>query len=239
MSETMKYFVSRDGREYGPYTIEELRDYIAQGRVGLTEPAREARDGGRSFASVSEVLAAAENAPAPVAPPAAPAPLAPAAGASPYAAPATWQSLDGAAAAGRVSPSIPMPPDQSWGMLLLLGLVTCGIYMIIRMFQQAAYAKRIDPANQTTLFYQIYIGLYIVSLGLTFASASEGGSPFGTLLSLAAAVCVVVGHFKLRATLQVAFNRPLSAVMTFFFNVLYFQYHMHEVAKAMKEGRSI
>ena len=104
------------------------------------------------------------------------------------------------------------------------------------MFQQASYAKKVDPGNQATGYYLAYLGVYVVSVVLTVASGAEGSIP-GTLLSLAAGVCAIIGTFKVRAALQVAFNRPLSAVMTFFFNVLYFQYHMHDVATAMKEGR--
>jgi hypothetical protein len=243
----MKYFVSRDGREYGPYTIEELRDYIAQGRVGLTEPAREARDGGRSFATVSEILAAAEiaAAPAPPAPSMTPAQpsysgsSAPAAGASPYAAPATWQALDGAQPAARSgAPTIPMPSDMHWAVLLLLGVVTCGIFLIVRMFQQAAYGKKVDPANQTTLFYGLYIGLALLRGFIDGFGANQANSGFGILIGLVAFVLVEVGHFKLRDSLQTAFGRPLGPVMTFFFAPFYFQYHMRQVALAMKEGRS-
>lgn len=247
----MKYFVSRDGREYGPYTIEELRDYIAQGRVGLTEPAREARDGGRSFATVSEILAGAQAAPDPPAAPAYmaptptpaqasyPVPAAPAAGASPYAAPATWQALDGAQPAGRSgAPTIPMPSDMHWAVLLLLGVVTCGIFLIVRMFQQAAYGKKVDPANQTTLFYGLYIGLALLRGFIDGFGANQANSGFGVLIGLVAFVLVEVGHFKLRDSLQTAFGRPLGPVMTFFFAPFYFQYHMRQVALAMKEGRS-
>jgi hypothetical protein len=232
----MKYFVSRDDREYGPYTMEELRTYVAQQRIGAADPVREAGAGGRTFTSVAEALAAAENEAVGSAPPPFPPPPPPGAGASPYAAPATWQSLGGAAAGGRADTTIPMPNDQTWVMVLLLSLVTCGIYSIIRMFQQASYAKKVDPGNQATAYYLAYLGIYFVSVLMTVASKGEG-SVIGTLLSLGAGVSAIVGTFKVRAALQVAFNRPLSGVMTFFFNVLYFQYHMHDVATAMKAGR--
>lgn len=232
----MKYFVSRDGREYGPYSIEELSTYVGQQRIGAADAVREAGPGGRVFASVSEVLAAAGYDPAGAAPPPVPPAQHGGPGVSPYAAPATWQSLDGAPVGRGEEETIPMPIDQSWVVLFLIALVTCGIYSIIRMFQQAAYAKKVDPNNQATSFYLAYLGIYVVSVVVTIASGAEG-SILGTVISLAAGVCAIIGTFKVRDALQVAFRRPLSGVMTFFFNVLYFQYHMHDVAKAMKEGR--
>ncbi len=250
----MKYFVSRDGREYGPYTPEELREYIGQNRVGLHEPAREARDGGRSFGSVSEVLEAAENVPeppqAPPAPPVAPeVPVVPQVpgGVSPYAAPATWQAFDGAPVPAGSRPAIPMPSSMHWGVLLGLSVASyipyvgpiAGLVLLGFMFQQAAYGKKVNPSDQTTLFYGLFLGLAFLSgvvNGVTGGAAVP--SAFGSLIIIVAGVLLEVGHFKLRATLQNAFGLRLSPVVTFFFAPLYFQYHMSRVAAAMKEGRS-
>jgi hypothetical protein len=127
---------------------------------------------------------------------------------------------------------------MDWWVLLLLAIATCGIFVLVRIFTQANYAKKVDPENQSTLFY----GLYLVCAFGNQALTISGGEKYAVLsiiVSLVAVVLVLIGHFKLKASLEGAFGRPLSGVMTFFFNVFYFQYHMHRVAEAMKAGQPI
>ncbi|MCC6130534.1 MAG: hypothetical protein IT186_11460 [Acidobacteria bacterium] len=229
----MKYFVLREGREFGPYDADELRRYTGEGRISPSDGIREAGTSGRQFGSVHEVLGTLG---APSLHPGGPDP------ASPYAAPATWQSLERMPGGFQATPSgIPVPPSMQWWVLLLITFATCGIFAIVRMFTQANYAKKVDPANKSTLYYALYLVSAALNQALTIGGAAGGqkleSMPLILLslaLSFAGIAFILLGHFKLRASLEKAFGTPLSGVMTFFFNVFYFQYHMHRVATAMK-----
>lgn len=228
----LKYLVRRDGREFGPYSIDELRRYVAEGRIRAEESVRESGAGGRSFASVLDltgpvdVVARVPSVPAGAT-----------GGTSPYAAPATWSEMDRAPVGAERS--LPMPPDMHWGVLLLLCLVTCGLFWIARVFTQALYARKVVPECRAPFYYVVYL----VSLGAQIALGGTGArpgadaSPLALLATLVGLVFVIAGHFSLKAALEEAFRRNLSAVMTFFLNVFYFQWHMHDVASDLKAGR--
>src|SRR5258708_3818233 len=57
----MTYYISRSGQQYGPYTVAELQNMIAQGQVSATDDAW--GEGMASWAPVSEILAGASAAP--------------------------------------------------------------------------------------------------------------------------------------------------------------------------------
>jgi hypothetical protein len=64
----MNYFVSRDGKEYGPYTLADLQRYVASGNVLVTDLARS--EGMGEWIPVSQVIG---NIPVPVLAPVRPA----------------------------------------------------------------------------------------------------------------------------------------------------------------------
>jgi hypothetical protein len=47
MSESSKFWVSREGQNYGPYSLEELKTYVAQGHFSELDSACEARKGAK------------------------------------------------------------------------------------------------------------------------------------------------------------------------------------------------
>src|SRR5258708_34300772 len=56
----MTYYISRSGQQYGPYTVAELQNMIAQGQVSATDQAW--GEGMASWAPVSEILSGASPA---------------------------------------------------------------------------------------------------------------------------------------------------------------------------------
>lgn len=63
----MQYYVARNGQSYGPYTVAEMRDYLANGRVTYADQIRMA-EGNEwvSAASVAELAGVLPPLPAPV-----------------------------------------------------------------------------------------------------------------------------------------------------------------------------
>jgi hypothetical protein len=218
----MTYQVSRNGQMYGPYTLEDLRRYVASGNVLLTDMAKS--EDMPYWLPVAQILD--------------PSPLG-AAGATAvppqaYAAPSAYPQPPGTA--------YPDPPNLNWGLELLLGFLTCGIFVMVWNLIIAAWANRIQPASKALMFYIVATVLIVLNLGGNWGfvvAVTHHGHPhrsvLGSLISLACWVVRLIARFTLRDTLEQHFNGPepvglrLNPVMTFFFGGIYFQYKLNEI----------
>jgi GYF domain 2 len=222
----VNYFIKRDLNEYGPYTLADLQKYVASGNILLTDLCRS--EGLTEWVPVSQVIG---NIPVPAAPqPPAGAP------AAAYAAPAA-------------SP-YPPPPNLHWGICVLLTVITCTLFGWIWAFVQAVWVKRVQPSSKGIIFYSVAAGLHLLSIFIGFyygitlglrgadAAASLSAPEFRMLAGLMRLVIltvIIVGNFNMRDSIEEHFNTAepiglsLSGVMTFFFGILYFQYHFTKV----------
>jgi hypothetical protein len=215
----MNYFIKRDTNEYGPYTLADIQKYVASGNILLTDLCRS--EGLTDWVPVSQVIG---NIPVPAAPQ--PVSGAPAA----YAAPA-------------VSP-YPPPPNLHWGICVLLSIVTCGIFSVVWIMVEAFWVKKVQPTSKAVTYFSIVIGLWALSFVLSISggvSAARTGHTDSSLqaiqgvITLGYAIVWIVGAFSMRDSIEEHFNSAepiglsLSGVMTFFFNVWYFQYHFTKI----------
>jgi hypothetical protein len=215
----MNYFIKRETNEYGPYTLADMQKYVASGNILLTDLCRS--EGLTDWVPVSQVIG---NIPVPAAPqPVAGAPAA-------YAAPA-------------VSP-YPPPPNLHWGICVLLSIVTCGIFSVVWIMVEAFWVKKVQPTSKAVTYFSIVIGLWALSFVLSISggvSAARTGHTDSSLqaiqgiITLGYAIVWIVGAFSMRDSIEEHFNSAepiglsLSGVMTFFFNVWYFQYHFTKI----------
>jgi GYF domain 2 len=240
----MKYYIQRGLSEYGPYTLAELQQYVAQGNILLTDLCR--GEGMTEWAPVSQVIG---NIPVP-----APLPV-PADAGTVYSAPqATNVAYAGAPAYGAVptpAASGPVPPDFHWALVLVISWVSCGIFQLVWLVIEAAFVRKIRPGNKGM---GLIIGGLVAQVGcfvvLGIASAAAQGSQdlqavVGLLFlvaMLAGAVLYIVGVFTMRSGLLEYYNTVepihlrLSGVMTFFFSTFYFQHHLSRIAKWKNTG---
>lgn len=220
----MNYQVSRNGQMYGPYTVEDLRRYVASGNVLLTDMAKSEEM--PDWVPVARILGAESpwgqtygGAPAPGPAYTAPGNY-PAAGTAPY----------------------PDPPNLHWGLELLLGFFTCGLFVVAWNLVIAFWAKRVQPSGNALIYYIVATVLVVMNFGSSwgvFLAMSHHQevhrNVLGGLISLACWVVRLIARFMLRDTLEQHFNGPeplglrLNAVMTFFFGGIYFQYKLNEV----------
>jgi hypothetical protein len=234
----MPYHISREGQTYGPYTFEDLQRYVATGNVLLTDLAKS--DDSPDWIPVAQILNPSAGAAAPVdaaasgigTPPYVPA-------ATPYGQPAAYAT----------SP-YPDPPNLHWGLVLLIGICTCGIFFVIWDLVQALWVKRVQPQTKALAYFIGYAVLSVLNVGGsmgTSAAIMQGGhphtSPLSALISIATLVLLIVYRFAMRNSLEQHFNGPepvglrLGPIMTFFFGGLYFQYHfnrINEMKQAMR-----
>jgi len=214
----MHYQVSRNGQTYGPYTLEDLQRYLASGNVLPTDFAKSEEMA--DWVTVSQLLGTE-------APPPAAGFTAPPYSGGGYIEPAYNPAVANNAALA-VSP-YPDAPNLHWGLVLLLAILTCSLFMFVWNLVVAAWLRRVQP-NATSLYYYLGAGVLFV-LQLLFSGAT----------GVATWVVRLIARYSQRASLEEHFNGPepvglrLNPVMTFFFGGLYFQYHLNRI-NALKQG---
>jgi hypothetical protein len=206
----MNYFVTRDGQQYGPYTLADLQRYVATGSILVTDLTRS--EGMTEWIPVSQVIG---NIPVPVAP---------------QASSITTGTL------------YPDPPNLHWGIAALLGIVTCGLFGWVWAFVQAVWVRKVRPESKGIIYFAIAVGSFAVTI---FLSMNKQAAPVGALLNLAGAIMWLVAAFSMRSDIEEHYNSAepiairLSGVMTFFFNIYYFQYHFTRINELKKQGRFV
>lgn len=213
----MNYFIKRDLNEYGPYTLADLQKYVASGNILLTDLCRS--EGLTDWVPVSQVIG---NIPVPAASQPAAAPVA-----GMYGTPA-------------VSP-YPPPPSLHWGVLILLGVVTCGLFGWVWACIQAAWVKKVQPESKGLLLYSLAVGSFVLMFatgafeGFQGETNTSANAALFLLFRLGGAILWIVASFNLRNSIEEHFNSAepiglsLNGVMTFFFSIYYFQYHFTQI----------
>ncbi len=209
----MNYFIKRDDKEYGPYTLADLQRYVKSGEISPSDLCRS--EGMAELLPVSQIIG---NIPAPQPVP----------------------TLYGGAEPGMVM-RVATPPNLHWGLVLLFGILTCGIFIVIWSFVEASFVKKIDPKSKALLILAIYV---IVGFGIPVALGLIAGVTHNQLLvtieplfRLAGLVLRIYAVFNMKASIEDYYNSrepiglQLSGVMVFFFATMYFQYHFNEITK--------
>lgn len=206
----MNYFITRDGQQYGPYTLADLQRYVATGSILVTDMTRS--EGMTEWIPVSQVIG---NIPVPVAPQASSIPT---------------------------GTQYPDPPNLHWGIAAVLGIVTCGLFGWVWAFVQAVWVRKVRPESKGLIYLAIAVGLFTVTI---FLSMNRETRAFGPLLNLIGGIMWLVAAFNMRSDIEEHYNSAepiairLSGVMTFFFNIYYFQYHFTRINELKKQGRFV
>ena len=211
----MAYTVSRNGQTYGPYTLEDLQRYVASGNVLPSDMAKS--DEMPDWLPVAQILGT------PAAPPAYVAPV-----------PQAYTQPTGI--------PYPDPPNLNWGLMLLLGFFTFGLFVIAWNFVIATWAKRVQPASKALIYYVIGTILVFVNFGGSYGILISLGhhqhphhSVLGSIIGIASWIVRLIARFTLRDDIERHFNGPeplgirLSGVLTFFFGGIYFQYKLNQI----------
>ena len=203
----MDYFISREGQQYGPYTLADLQRYVASGEVLTSDLATS--EGMTTPVTVGQIIG---NIAAPVAyanvPPAVPAAI------------------------------FPDPPNLHWGLVLLFGILTCGLFSIIWDIVQASWMKKVDPESKAFSIYLGAAGALVLIFVMSFmAGMAHTTNSLTGVLQIVYSVILIVGRFSFKASMEKHYNTAepmglaLSGVMTFFFGGIYFQYHFNDIMK--------
>ena len=223
----MNYFISRGGQQYGPYTPPDLQRYLADGSIQYSDLAR--TDTMSEWLPLTQILNQSTGAVFP------------------------QTVLSGPAQPHGAGP---VPPGLHWLIVLVVGMFT-GVFHYVWMFVQAAFIKKIDRQSKAMLLY--ILGLVAIAGGaavaLVFAFVMSSGSDswepsapaivMGLIMFIVimgGSTLIIAGTFSMRSSMLRHYNTVepiqlrLSAVMTFFFNTLYIQYHFTRIAKWKETG---
>lgn len=157
----------------------------------------------------------------------------------------------GAAPHAAASGAWPAPPDMKSYLVLILGVISCNLFTLYWIYNQCQFVKKLDSASKALTFYLsgfgVMIGGGVLSGILTVLLDDTGMEPlvavFAPIFNLGGAVLLILGHFNMRSSMERHYNTAeniglkLSPVMTFFFNIFYFQYHFARIAEWKKTGR--
>jgi hypothetical protein len=241
----MMYYVARDGQQYGPYSADTVRQYLAAGSLLASDMARE--ESGQSWLPLGQYFP----------PVAVVAPVAPQYTSGPaYGGPAYGQAGHGAQGVQPLGAMVGqpiVPPDLHWALVLLLSMT--GVFTFVWALIQASYARKIDPGSKATVYYVLWLVGSIVNfllyVGLIVQIINNNGQPDDSsnalgaiifLLGVGSAVFFVLGSFSISTSMQRYYNSRepiqlrLNGVMVFFFSILYLQYHMSRIAAWKKTG---
>jgi hypothetical protein len=244
----MNYWVAPGGQQQGPFSLADVRRMIAEGRVSTTDLAW--AEGLPNWAPLSQVIPAEAPAYLPAPPPPQPAAQPNYGAMGAQAMPAQAVPAQAAAASIAAPTAGPVPPNLHWALVLLLSLFTFGLFGLVWIFVEASFVKRLDPRNVSRALLIVAFLLEFAYVGLmVFAGIAGGGNDvqvvaaMGSLIGLIITVLVIVAFFKMRSSLVQYYNTvepislKLSGVMTFFFNIYYFQHHFSRIAEWKRTGR--
>ncbi len=125
---------------------------------------------------------------------------------------------------------------SAWGVFFL-SIITLGIYGVYWLVSRTNKTNAL-ASNQISMgLVYGYIALYVVNFVLSFAAVSP---EIGGVVSLISFVVAIILIFSLRTSLTELINEgsnepvKLNGILTFFFNVIYFQYKINEAIDNQK-----
>ena len=229
----MNYFVKRGEQRLGPYSLAELQQRVATLSILPTDEAQS--EGMTDWAPISQIIG---NIPIP-----APAPVGTAYGGSVG---TVYGGAGAAAAPGMAVDAIPLPPNLHWGIVLLLSILArlwfgFILFNFVWTMILANWSRKLNGNNNTMILVAMYPAGFIAGV-FALIMNPESGAAISGLLILAGFIIYVVGVFKIRAAMEEYYNSTeniglkLSGAMTFFFSIIYLQYHVNKIAKWKQTG---
>jgi hypothetical protein len=131
--------------------------------------------------------------------------------------------------------------------VLLLGWITCGILSLLWVFVQANFVKKVDPSGPARGFFMGSLAaslrtrqaMFPASFGDRSGIAVMAPAPLLMPVSIA---LFLLGVFSMRRSLLHHYDTVeniglrLSSRLTFFYNILFFQYHLSRIARWKRTG---
>ncbi len=137
---------------------------------------------------------------------------------------------------------LPPPPRLPWPLLLLLSILTAGLFLLIWDLVLAKWLRDVQPRSRAIYYYSAVLILQLLAMaGLVGGRVDTADATSGPLLMITVIVLLLLGRFSMRRSLEDYFDQTmamglsLSEAMTFFFGCVYFQYHLNHSGNPIPE----
>lgn len=209
----MDYFISRDGQQYGPYTLADLQRYAASGEVSLSDLATS--DALSEPVPVSQIIGT-------------------------IAVPPTYATMV-PAYDGPVYPNPPNLHWGLVLLFAVLScgifLIAWELVQAAWLKKVSPNSKAIFIYAVGAVMYVLFLGISFMN-GMNHTEAGYTG-----ILQLVFIVINLWARFSFKSSMEEHYNGPepmgllLSGVMTFFFGSIYFQYHINDIVRRKEADR--
>jgi hypothetical protein len=130
---------------------------------------------------------------------------------------------------------LPPAPSLHWGWVFLLSVVTIGIFLIVWVFVQAVWIKRVDPKSPAV----ILLVVAVICGFLGGASGIDSPTYFGG--QLVQVVLTYVAYYSMANSLrrfgsERGLPMPIGGVTLFFFTTFYLQAQLTRIAHWQRTG---
>jgi len=213
MPEPSQYRIARDGQTFGPYTEDEVRQYLASGN--LVEGDLACLDGMNKWQPLIKLLPKKKKEKPP-----------------------KKSLLDPAG----LRASIPSPPDMPWVMAAALAFFTSFTFLVAWDVVEAAWLYRVEKRSRAIWYYALAALFFLLNARAFYTKIKHIDifGPFSyathaTYLTLGLVVMIFIARFSMRASLLQHFNTTepiglrLSWFWTLIFGGLYFQFHFNRI----------
>ena len=209
----MNYFITRDGQQYGPYTLADLQRYAASGDVLLTDLATS--EGMTEPIPVAQVIGTIAV------------PLSPTAGAP--------------VSPAYIYPD--PPNLHWGLVLLFSILTCGVFSIVWDLVLAAWLKRVAPQSKALFYYICAAVLLAFIFVASFVSAYNHQRTGYTSLLQLLYYIAILVGRFSFRSSMEEHFNGPepmgllLSGVMTFFFGGVYFQYHVNDIVRRKAADR--
>ncbi|HEY0198467.1 MAG TPA: GYF domain-containing protein [Rhodanobacter sp.] len=245
MSADDRIWIGRDGQRYGPYSEDDVRQWMREGRLAADALAwREGMNNWMPLASLFVTTASASLPPPPMGMP----PLA-----------SGTPRTNGGASPGPFEPYddttravLPAPPSLHWGLVLLFSILTLGIFGLIWPFTQANWVRKIDRKSNAVLLLGLSLACFLIGEPVYFIGIFSGirlGQPdtelvsLGGMLLLGRWILSLVAYFSMTGSVKRCMadhgtKLEVGGVTLFFFTLFYLQANLSWVARWKNTGQT-
>ncbi len=142
--------------------------------------------------------------------------------------------------------NVPAPPSLHWAIVLVLSIVTLGLFGFIWMLRQAWFARKLNPGNWAFRAFTLAFALFLFSalgqvvVAITVARGGEATDmgTTGWVIFMFQTLAMIAGYLEIRETLAACYSVRLNLILTVVFNVYYVQYHLSRIAKLNRARQS-
>jgi GYF domain 2 len=209
----MNYFITRNGQQYGPYTLADLQRYVASGQILLTDLARS--EGMSEPVPVSQIVGTI---------------------------PALQTQISASPVINSALYPDPPNLHWGLVLLFSLlscGLFSAAWNLV----QAAWMKKVAPDSKALYYYVAGICVLAAILFSSFETLYAHSPNSVGGAMNLVYGILTLIGRFSLRSSLERYYNSvepvglSLGPVMTFFFGDIYFQYHFNQIMRRKYEGR--